>query len=259
MALITCEFFSETLTLTVPITVILPERRVMEQGADADGKCPVLYLLHGFSDDQSMWVRQTSIERYAANKGIAVVMPEVGHSFYNDMVYGNRYWTFITKELPEVVQTYFPLSGKREANFVAGLSMGGYGAFKWALRYPERFAAAASLSGVLDIGSRVDRADAEDPISTAFKLAFGEGDISTENDILYLVTEVDKSEGPKPILFQACGTEDGLYADNIQFKETCDKTHMDLTTHFGPGGHDWGYWDEQIQHVLEWLPIPSLP
>src|SRR5699024_2093192 len=110
MAFIKCGFFSETLTLSVPVTVILPEKRVLEDNVDGDGKCPVLYLLHGFSDDNSAWTRQTSIERYVDQMGLAVVMPEVGHSFYSDMINGNRYWTYITEELPEVMRTYFPVS-----------------------------------------------------------------------------------------------------------------------------------------------------
>src|SRR5690606_35149889 len=114
-------------------------------------KHPVLYLLHGLSDDDTIWLRRTSIERYVAGLGLAVVMPNVHRSFYADMAYGGQYWTFLTEELPRVAGDFFPLSDAREDNYVAGLSMGGYGAFKWALSYPERFAAAGSLSGVLDL------------------------------------------------------------------------------------------------------------
>src|SRR4029079_1126758 len=97
------------------------------------------------SDDDSIWLRRTSIERYVADLGIAVVMPQVHRSYYTDEAYGRPYWTFLSEELPRVASGFFRLSPRREDTFVAGLSMGGYGAFKWALRQPWRFAAAASL------------------------------------------------------------------------------------------------------------------
>ena len=145
-----CDFFSEALSLSTSMTVLLPQRTTTQIGMEghaSDGPPPVLYLLHGLSDDDTIWLRRTSIERYAAPLGLAVVMPQVHRSFYTDQAYGGRYWTFLTEELPELVGSLFRVSDRREDTFVAGLSMGGYGALKWALRHPERFAAAASLSG----------------------------------------------------------------------------------------------------------------
>jgi S-formylglutathione hydrolase FrmB len=136
MALIHCNFFSEVLKLSTSMYVILPQRtqnQIGMQGTVKKDKHPTLYLLHGLSDDHTIWLRRTSIERYVANLGLAVVMPEVHRSFYTDMVNGYNYWTFISEELPEIARSFFPLSDKREDNFVAGLSMGGYGAFKLAL------------------------------------------------------------------------------------------------------------------------------
>lgn len=107
-------------------------------GSQKKSSYPVLYLLHGLSDDHTIWHRRTSIERYVSALGLAVVMPNVGKSFYTDMANGGNYFTFITEELPTLVQSYFPVSAKREDNFIAGLSMGGYGAFKVALSCPEK-------------------------------------------------------------------------------------------------------------------------
>ena len=149
MALIRCDFFSESLALGTSMTVLLP------QGAAAGaGKPPVLYLLHGLTDDDTAWTRYTSIERYADAKGLAVVMPQAHRSFYTDEAYGMKFWTFLSEELPAVVQSFFRVSDQRAETFVAGLSMGGYGAMKWALRQPGRFAKAATLSGALDLGER---------------------------------------------------------------------------------------------------------
>jgi len=159
LALIHCNFFSEVLGLSASMYVILPQKTYGQTGMTGvtiKDRHPVLYLLHGRTDDHTIWLRRTSVERYVAPLGLAVVMPEVHRSFYTDMANGYKYWTFISEELPEIVKSFFNLSDKREDTFVAGISMGGYGAFKLALSKPECFAAAASLSGALDIVDTVN-------------------------------------------------------------------------------------------------------
>lgn len=154
MALIRCNFFAETLELATSMTVLLPQPTTaqigVEDGPEDNAPPPVLYLLHGLTDDDTAWTRYTSIERYAAERGLAVVMPQVHRSFYADEAYGMRFWGFLSEELPRIVQRFFRVSDRREDTYVAGLSMGGYGAMRWALRQPERFSAAATLSGALD-------------------------------------------------------------------------------------------------------------
>lgn len=254
MALITCNFFSETLGLNTSMTVILPEYKVSQSENKAD-KHQTLYLLHGLNGDHSVWSRRTRIEKYVEELGIAVIMPQVDRSFYTDMKYGNKYWTFLTEELPAVARSMFPLSDKREDNFVAGLSMGGYGAFKWALRHPDQFIAAASLSGSLDIAARVKDAAGTNEL---YHLIFGEEDITgTADDLLWIIEQNSKNGTPKPALFQTCGTEDFLYENNVTFKQTCETYDYPLTTDFGPGNHSWAYWDEKILETLKWLPFKN--
>jgi putative tributyrin esterase len=111
MALLRCDFFSDVLEMGTSMTVLLPQASqeqigVVEASPGADGGFPVLYLLHGLSDDGTAWSRFTSIERYAAELGLAVVMPQVGRSFYADEVHGGRYWTFLSEELPAVVDSF---------------------------------------------------------------------------------------------------------------------------------------------------------
>lgn len=258
MALIHCDFFSEVLGLSTSMYVILPQNTTGQIGMKNKSfkdKHPTLYLLHGLSDDHSIWLRRTSIERYVASMGLAVVMPAVHRSFYTDMANGYRYWTFVSEELPEIARSFFPLSDAREDNFAAGLSMGGYGAFKLALRCPDKFAAAASLSGVLNIKSispfpKGPMSEAE--IRNIFPNI---GSDENENDIFYLVEKVANSSGPKPDLYQCCGTEDFLYADNILFRDFAKTLPINLTYEEEPGTHEWSYWDMKIQRVLEWLPI----
>ncbi|WP_337104325.1 alpha/beta hydrolase [Paenibacillus sp. YIM B09110] len=260
MALITCHFFSESLGLSTSMTVILPQETTGQIGLRNVGsrkKVPTLYLLHGLSDDDTIWLRRTSIERYVAELGLAVVMPNVHRSFYTDMKYGNQYWTFLTEELPAVARSFFPLSEEREDNFVAGLSMGGYGAFKWALRHPDRFAAAGSLSGAVDLVNHIE--SGKSPIAgidQLFEQIFGAESIrGTDNDLLHVMQQQSGSSAERPLLYQCCGMEDFLYEDNLSFREACLEAGYELIYEEGPGGHDWVYWDEYIQRFLKLLPL----
>lgn len=260
MAHLRCDFFSEALSLSTSMTVLLPQHTTTQigmAGRTVEGDPPVLYLLHGLSDDDTIWLRRTSIERYVAPLGLAVVMPQVHRSFYSDGAYGGRYWTFLSEELPQLVGSLFRVSGRREDTFVAGLSMGGYGALKWALRRPERFAAAASLSGAVDVaGLRTRRERPEDP--RLFERVFGEQDpAGTDDDLLALVRRADIASLPS--LYLCCGTEDQLIGDNRLFQQVCADAGVPLTADFGPGPHDWDYWDRTIQDVLAWLPLTAPP
>ncbi|WP_130858850.1 alpha/beta hydrolase [Gracilibacillus phocaeensis] len=264
MALITCNFFSDVLNLSTTMTVILPEEtsnQIGQKNRRMDGKLPVLYLLHGFSDDHTIWSRRTSIERYAASYGIAVIMPQVDHSFYLDMSYGKKYWTFIAEELPQKARSFFPLSDKREDNFVSGLSMGGYGAWLWALRHPDRFAAAASLSGVMDIATHYRQVKGEsNPVANALYHIFAGEDLTdTDVDLFYLLQMLKEDKQRIPKLFQACGTEDFLWDSNKRMYQFAMELDVPITESFSAGEHEWGYWDTVIQEVLEWLPIQNNP
>src|SRR4026208_479120 len=118
-------FFSETLGLLSSMYVLLPQRKLAEIQKEPRKKLRTLYLLHGHSDDHTAWQRWTSIERYVEGLNLAVVMPAVHLSFYNDMAHGGKYWQFISEEVPTIVRDLFPLSADRKDIFVAGLSMGG--------------------------------------------------------------------------------------------------------------------------------------
>jgi S-formylglutathione hydrolase FrmB len=208
MALIHCDFFSEVLELYTSMVVILPQPKP-SQGRMPDAgtgrRHPTLYLLHGLSDDHTIWQRRTSIERYVDALDLAVVMPAVHRSFYTDMAHGYRYWTFVSEELPALARSFFPLSHAREDNFVAGLSMGGYGTFKLAFTYPDRYAAAASLSGALDI-VKVALSDEEEGRQAEMQLVFGDPQsvAGSDNDLFHLARQVTKS-GVRPRLYQCCG------------------------------------------------------
>jgi S-formylglutathione hydrolase FrmB len=182
-------------------------------------------------------------------------MPQVHRSCYADEVQGSRFWTFLSEELPSIAASFFRFSQRREDTFVAGLSMGGYGAFKWALRQPERFAAAASLSGALDLAKR-QRLGGER--AQAMSRVFGDESISgTENDLFWLLDQSTRTAANLPALFLCCGTEDHLFPENLMFRDAAERLGRPLTVEFGPGEHEWGYWDRMIQDVLRWLPLAS--
>jgi putative tributyrin esterase len=249
-------FMSETLGLLSSMYILLPQRKLAETKSKRAPKYLTLFLLHGHSDDHTAWQRWTSIERYVEGLNLAVVMPAVHLSFYNDMAHGGNYWQFISEEVPAVVRDLFPLSSDRKDNFVAGLSMGGYGAFKLALTHPQRYAAAASLSGALDIRAVTSpRSDRNNKIWLAeMRTVFG--DLSkvpgSKHDLITLAKKVTTAS-IKPRLYQCCGTEDMLHADNIRFRDAARKLPLDLTYEDGPGEHNWAYWDMMIQNVLAWM------
>lgn len=248
MAFIQCNFNSEVLGFGSSINVILPKR-------DDIDKYPVLYLLHGLTDDHTAWQRKTSIERYALENNLAVIMPNVHRSFYTDMVKGYDYWTYITEELPETVHNFFPISQKREKNFVAGLSMGGYGAFKWALRKPKKFKAAASLSGALNMARRMFDFEDNQERMEEFRLIYGDLNKvkNSKNDLFYLLKQLKDYNGKLPQLYQCCGTADFLYKDNIMFKKLCQKEGIPIIYNEGNAGHEWDYWDQKIKDIIDWL------
>lgn len=256
MALIRCEFFSDVLEMSTSMTVILPQSTSAQIGMEGTvtpgSRHPVLYLLHGLSDDDTVWVRRTSIERYVAPLGLAVIMPQVHRSYYSDEVHGRRFWTFLSEELPTLVGDFFPVSRRREETFVAGLSMGGYGAFKWALRHPEKFAAAASLSGALDLV----RTQEENNVPDVMDRVFGGRPVAgTPDDLLWLLGEAATAGADLPALYLACGEQDVLIDQSRTFLATARRHGIEVTADIGPGEHEWGYWDATVQDVLAWLPL----
>lgn len=257
MAFIDCHFFSESLGLSTAMYVILPQATTSQigmRGRRRKAAPPVLYLLHGLSDDHTIWMRRTSVERYAAEKGVAVIMPAVARSMYQDMASGSRYWTFVSQELPRLVRQFFQVSDRREDTFVAGLSMGGYGAFRLALACPDRFAAAASFSGVLDLAARHE----DSLLSPAEREGvFGKVQTlkDTQADLFHLARLLKASGKAVPRLYQYCGDQDFLWQDNLRFRRLARGLGLPLTWRQDGGNHHWRYWDQQVQRVLDWLPL----
>jgi S-formylglutathione hydrolase FrmB len=256
MAFLNCNFHSDVLGLACSMNVIVPQQNSTVIGMTSKGgkkTYPVLYLLHGLSDDHTIWSRRTSIERYVAAMNMIVVMPNTHRGYYTDMACGAKYWTFLSEELPAIVKGIFPVSNRREDTFAAGLSMGGYGALKLGLRCPEKFAAVAGLSSAVEVEFLMKM----DSRNVEMARIFGTVDEfkGSENDLFHVATRLAKSKQPQPAIFQCCGTEDFLYQGNIKFRDHLKKLKMNLHYQEAPGDHNWGFWDTYIQDVLKWLPL----
>ncbi len=251
MAFFEANFYSEALGLQTTVYVIKPQRSTEGQigvnGKAEDTQLKCLYLLHGLSDDHSIWLRRTSIERYADEYGICVVMPFGGKGFYTDMKHGEKYYTYISEELPRLMEEFFGISQKRENNFIAGLSMGGYGALKIGLKNPDRYAACAGLSAVADIRAWTKGSgDFMVPI-------FGSDLTIPDSEDLFSLAEATDKLSQKPRVYMGVGTEDFLYQDNVKLREKFESLHFDYTYRESAGTHCWTFWDEYIQYVLKWM------
>lgn len=248
MALIRMDHTPETVKINLPLNIILPEPG--EMGGVPVRERKVLYLLHGLSEDASAWQRYTQIEAVASAYGLVVVMPSVGRSFYIDQPNGQAYFSYLTAELPQYLADVFGLMPRREDTFIAGTSMGGYGAFKAAFLHPERYGAAASLSGVLSL--EVLRTIPDDPRQAEFAYLFG--DLSrlsgSEDDPAVWLQRAAQNPSALSRLFIACGRQDDLYPLNVQYHQACQALGVPVDYHEADGRHDWFFWDPQIRRFL---------
>ncbi len=243
MSLITCKFKSSVLSTEAAYYVVIPDT-VSED-------IPVVYLLHGYSGDHTSWIRHSRCERYANGRGVALVMPDGGNSFFTDMRYGGAYYTHVAREVFEHSHKLFNLSSRRDATFVAGLSMGGYGAFKIALREPDTYAAACSMSGALCAHEYVH----DEKYKGLIEQLYGPGitEAPEHDDLFKLVERVGQSGGARPRMLQFCGTEDYLYPHNEKFRRFMDGKGFDYEYRECPGEHEWRLWDAWLPEALDFF------
>lgn len=253
MAVIHLNFPSAALSWNTDVNLILPD---VPGGVPKGKGYQVLCLLHGTYGDYTDWCRKTAIERYAQANCLAVVMPSGGNSMYQDMAQGPQVKTFLLEELPAYLRSILPLSAKREDNFIAGLSMGGYGAMHLALSRPERYAAAASLSGLFTFG-HLARRNGKQPwpmLAVTGGVSPEAIDKSRRNVLVQAKALVNKGV-PLPALFLSVGTEDFTLKGNREGVKKLRALGLDPVYEEHPGGHTWEYWDTHIQRVLAFLPL----
>ncbi len=257
MALMRMDHVPQSIGLNLPLYMILPDPGKMGSLPVRERK--VLYLLHGLSDDGSAWQRFTSIESVASAYGLVVVMPSVGRSFYTDQPNGQRYFTYITEELPHYLADVFALSPARENTLIAGNSMGGYGAFKTAFARPEQYGAAASFSGVLSM--EFIRAFPNDPRRDEFALLFGDLDrlSGSLHDPATWFQKAAENPAQLPRLFMSCGRQEDLYPINRMAYAAFQKLGIPVDYHEEDARHDWFFWDREIRRFLSAVlgPMPA--
>ncbi|WP_411676455.1 alpha/beta hydrolase [Caproicibacter sp.] len=266
MAHLDCSFYSQTLKKNTRVIVFLPSLSADDflSGHHVDytrkgAKFQTLYLLHGSYGDCTDWSHLSNIERYAQEKCLAVVMPSGENSSYVNMARGEHYLDYIAWELPDFLSKLFPLSRKKENTFIAGLSMGGYGAFRLALEYPDAYAFAASLSGALDRAALQESKDAhiaKMPLNYRKAVFADLGRVhGSENDLHVILDRRVSEKAALPKFYMTCGTEDFIYPCNVEFYEALAKHSVDVTLQKHHGTHCWDFWDLHIQDVLNWLPL----
>ena len=238
MALFSGSHASVILGMSMGVNVIYPDV------ANKNFPPAVLYLLHGLSDDHTMWIRRSNVERYCDGKNLCVVVPSGHSSFYTDMKYGLKYFTYLCEELPRFIENSFNISDLREKTFAAGLSMGGYGAVKMGLTYPERFSKRAAFSGCFEPDKHKDIFE--------FSNVYGDS-VAADDDVFILLEKAAKSGAFLPKIYQLCGNSDFVLPDNIRFAESAKILGYDIVYEQSPGNHEWDFWDRSVKKALAWM------
>lgn len=248
--------FSKVLEMDTGITIVGPS------GLPIEGNYRVAYLLHGLCGRDSSWVDTSLLPVYAAAGKTLYILPDGVRSFYTDMAYGQRYFTYLTEELPSICQSLFHISARREDTAVLGCSMGGYGALKCALSKPEQYgmcAAFASACLFLKEGLQNQRENGDTPeflaaygrqLPNDFVSIFGQNLAwKPENEILELAKRA-KGRGEPPKLYLTCGTRDAFYADHERFTAELGKLGCDFSYEEWEGGHDFYFFDESLRRAI---------
>lgn len=237
MAWLSADFDSKALHMPVSVDILMPQ---------GHGNYKTIYLLHGAGGDKTTWLLKTRIADYVEKENVAVIMPSGNNGFYVNQRYGKNYMDYISQELPELCESWFSLSERRQDRMIAGMSMGGYGAFVNALNRPDVFGYVASFSGVLDIMQRYDH-----PQGLDMQRIFGDrNELEKSRNDLFYITEQATNDLQYLIM---CGEQDircnmseamYIHMKNYGYSVSFEKTE---------GKHDFVYWDQCIKRAIEWF------
>jgi putative tributyrin esterase len=239
---------SAALGRTMKYRVLLPH------GYQSSGaQYRALYLLHGLTGDYLDWSTRTDLARIAQETQLVIVMPDGENSWYvNAADKGPRFEDYIADDLVKDVESKYRVIRSRYGRAIAGLSMGGYGALKIALKRPAVFAAAGGFSSALGVTD-----PKFDDALTAYKdqlyKTFGPAgsETRTANDILVIAGKTKPETAPS--LYLDCGTSDGLLESNRALVAVLQKHGLAYEYHEVPGAHTWDYWNRRMEVFLPWL------
>lgn len=242
-------FFMPSLGRTKKVSVLLPQKY------DPLKRYAVLYLLHGYSGGHEDWWKKTRLQEFVKDVPMIVVMPDAENSWYVDSFTepNEQFESYIVKDLPHYVQTMYSVDSTRRG--IAGLSMGGYGALQLALRHTSRYEFAGSLSGAIAFprGMSDTSRPSERALLPSLKRVFGEKTSGFRNahDVFQLYRQTSKDS--LPYIYMAIGIQDGyrtFLPANRAFTDLLRTYGAAYEYHETQGGHNWQYWDKEIQPLL---------
>lgn len=256
MAYVECKLKSMALMSTVSVKLYFPTDNPEEVGCDVKG---VLTLLHGYTNSGDDWVQMSAAARYAADNGLVLIMPDCANSFYHDMVYGGAYKTFVTQEMPLQLNRIFRIPQEREKNYIAGLSMGGYGALYLAFSRPDLYAGCASFSGAVDLGLMLQAADTPETRAVAIPVFGNVDQLPPESDLHVLarrVAQLPKEQQPKILMTN--GLQDLEPYFIVQQNESLHATLKTLglaqyKRMQWNGVHEWNFWDRSLVYAIDYF------
>lgn len=268
MALVHLNFQSMYLQGNTDVNVILPDRKRLDVPAEFYGngkRYKVLWLLHGTYGDYSDWLRKSNIELYACERELIVVMPSGLNADYADwpeFACGYDMYSYLTEELMPLVYNWFPASSKREDNFIAGLSMGGFGTCIYAFNHPDKFAAMCAMSGcprdmadkeTVRLRSGIFSKRTENQMKNAGGI---EGYQASVQNTWKLAKNLAKSPDAPRMLF-TCGTNDPIiYQTYCKFKAYAQEIGLDAVFEETEGySHEWRFWDISLQRALDFFGL----
>lgn len=247
------KFDSKKLGKEVAYSIYLPDDYNTSQR-----NYPVLYLLHGYTDDETMWI-QTGEVKEIADKAIGsgdaapmiIVMPNAWDTWYVNQYDGKEpYEDMFFEELIPYIEKTYRAHSKQEFRAIAGLSMGGYGSFLYSLHHPDMFSACAPLSAAIFDDNVMEQRQAKSH-KDLFARLFGPGlDYWHQNSVLKMLSELDKEKLPRIRYYIDCGDRDGLLEGNFQAHKIMQEKGMKHEFRVRGGGHNWQYWRTALPEVL---------
>lgn len=236
----------------MPYRVILPveyKRKVAERYA-------VVYLLHGLTGHFNDWTDRTNLVQIAGKYGFIIVTPEGNNGWYSDnpTLPNDKYESYIINDLIPEIDRSFRTLADRQHRVIAGLSMGGFGALKFGIKFREMFSVVGSFSGAFGIADWSEKVGGNKLIGKSVDLVFGpvNSEARKANDVFKFVREftAENSKG-LPFIYLSCGTEDPMIDGNRELHKILTEKNVLHDYRTTRGGHDWVFWGEQISEFLD--------